>query len=199
MPPIPEVKARTLQHDPGHVHCICRHVGSSEVACNRQERQREAVESRRETRISEHDPGHIYCICRHVGSSEVKCTAQECQREAVKSRIAFASTWDHLRSNAKCRNASVRQSRAGREDTRRPMAIWLGRPMSWQRGKRRAIVEAGRLHPDKVYAGLTEWEGVPLPGDVTECVPPAACLVQRSLYRGSLGGVVSLFYYTIHY
>ena len=35
--------------------------------------------------------------------------------------------------------------------------------MSWHRGKRKAVVEAGRLHPDKVYSGLTEWEALPIP------------------------------------
>ena len=39
----------------------------------------------------------------------------------------------------------------------------------------------GRLHLDRVYAGLTDWEGVPLPGDITECVLQAVILRLISL------------------
>lgn len=58
--------------------------------------------------------------------------------------------------------------RAGKGDTRRPMAVWLGRPMAWRRGKRKAVVEEGYRHPEQVYAGLTDWRGLPLPASGTE-------------------------------
>lgn len=40
--------------------------------------------------------------------------------------------------------------------------------MAWNRGYRRAILEASRSHPEKIYAGLTDWKGVVGLDDLSE-------------------------------
>lgn len=72
-----------------------------------------------------------------------------------------------------CRDWEKGRVRAGRDDRRRPMAVWLGRPMSLKRGKRKAIVAEGFRNPHRVYAGLTRWDGIPIPDKATEYPRPA--------------------------
>jgi hypothetical protein len=97
------------------------------------------------------------------------------------SRITFHSLgnaerqmWSFMERQQKmrCREATKGRVRAGRGDRRRPMAVWLGRPMSWKRGKRKAILEEGYLNPHKVYSGLTGWEGIPITDKDTEYLLP---------------------------
>lgn len=44
----------------------------------------------------------------------------------------------------------------GEYDGREPKAVFLGSPTGWRKGKRRAVLLAGKAHPEAVHAGLTE-------------------------------------------
>ena len=45
---------------------------------------------------------------------------------------------------------------AGEYDSREPRAVFLGSPTGWHKGKRKAVLLAGKAHPEAVHAGLTE-------------------------------------------
>ncbi|KAL0019622.1 hypothetical protein WJX77_004111 [Trebouxia sp. C0004] len=50
-------------------------------------------------------------------------------------------------------------------DHRKDQAVFLGRPTGWHKGTRRAVIAAGKKHPEYIVSGLTEY---PDPGIVSD-------------------------------